>query len=102
MDAGLKQTINEINQIYAPEGFTIVGVFGSHARGDSTIQSDIDFLYRLSEKAINKYPGWDIFLLYERVKNDLELRTGKRVDLADENGLSKTGQRFILPAVEYV
>jgi predicted nucleotidyltransferase len=102
MDAGLKQTIREINHIYAPEGFTILGVFGSHAREDSTIQSDIDLLYRVDDAALNKYPGWDIFLLYERVKNDIEKRTGKKVDLADANGLNKTGQKFILPGVEYV
>lgn len=102
MDTHLKQAILDVKQIYAPEGFIILGVFGSQARGDSTIQSDIDILYRVNDEALLKYPGWDIFLLYERVKKDLEKRTGKKVDLADANGLSKTGQKFILPAVEYV
>ena len=102
MDAGLKQAVLNVKQMYAPEGFIILGVFGSQARGNTTNKSDLDILYRVGAETTKKYPGWDFFTLYERVRKDLEDRTGMKVDLVDADALTKTGQKFILPTVEYV
>jgi len=91
--------IQRIKQCYEPEGFVILGVFGSFARGEETGESDIDILYACTDTAYEKYPGWEFFRLYEQVKHDLEQALGRKVDLADRDGLHDTAKKYILPEV---
>ena len=87
---------------YAPEGFRIIGVFGSFARGEETGQSDIDILYDCDESLFDKYRGWEFFGYYEKVKSDFEKTLGRKVDLADIKALSSIGEKYILPEIVYV
>ena len=53
-----------------------IGIFGSAARGDNTEKSDVDILYRLKNS---------IGLLnLVRIKNSLEEKLNKKVDLVSE------------------
>lgn len=63
-------------------------VFGSYARGDSSDQSDIDLLVTL----VNGVSLFDFI----RIKQDLEKRLSKIVDLFSDQGFS----RYILPHIE--
>ena len=94
--------IRSIKEKYEPEGFVILGVFGSYARGDEKSQSDIDILYRINDIALTKYPGWAFFSLYERVKSDLQTILNTKVDLADSDALGPVGKKYILPETIYV
>jgi len=102
MDKHTLDTISTIRYKYEPEGFIILGVFGSVARGDDREESDVDILYRWDSGLSNKYSGLRFFALYEQVKTDLEILLGRRVDLADINGLNEIGKKYILPEVRYV
>ncbi len=55
MNANLLKKLKELKAKYQPEGFEIVGLFGSFARNQETSDSDIDLLYRISEKFVEKY-----------------------------------------------
>ncbi|MES0491856.1 MAG: nucleotidyltransferase domain-containing protein [Leptospirales bacterium] len=94
--------ISLLKQKYNTEGFIILGVFGSYARGEETPTSDIDILYELAEKFYNKYPGWGIISAIENIRKDLETTLGKKIDFADKNALKNTGKKYILPEVQYV
>jgi predicted nucleotidyltransferase len=102
MDKNILNTISALRRKYEPEGFVILGVFGSVARGDDREDSDIDILYRCDSGSSKKYSGLRFFALYEQVKADLENLLGRRVDLADINGLNEIGKKYILPEVKYV
>jgi uncharacterized protein len=102
MDKRIRDTISNIRHKYEPEGFIILGVFGSVARGDDREGSDVDILYRCDSGVSSKYSGLRFFALYEQVKTDLETLLGRRVDLADINGLNEIGKKYILPEVLYV
>jgi predicted nucleotidyltransferase len=91
-----------IKEKYDDEGFIILGYFGSFARGDQDIKSDIDILYKLNDTAIEKYPGFRFMELYGKAKADLERELGLKVDLAERNSLSSIGEKYILPEVRYV
>ena len=56
-----------------------IGIFGSVARGEDSEQSDIDILYQLKDSI-------GIFNLV-RMKDDLEERLNKKVDLVSERYL---------------
>ena len=60
-------------------GVTNAQVFGSAARGDDREDSDVDLLVDLA-------PGTDLFDLV-RIKADLELLLGVRVDLVPREGV---------------
>ena len=53
-----------------------IGIFGSAARGENTETSDIDILYQLNDAV-------GLFNLV-RIKNDLEEKLNKKVDLVSE------------------
>lgn len=64
-------------------------LFGSYSRGEADIDSDIDILVELD---YSQRIGWDYFVM----KDDLEERLHKKVDIVSSRGLSK----YIMPYVE--
>jgi predicted nucleotidyltransferase len=77
----LKEKREEILEIAAKHGAGNVRVFGSVARGEETLESDIDFLvdYDL-EKITPWFPGGLLV--------DLENLLGRKVDIVTERGLN--------------
>lgn len=71
-----QQQINIIINILKPFKPSKIGIFGSYSRGDNTEDSDIDILYSF-ENAIG------LFKLLS-LKNDLEQKLNKKVDLVSE------------------
>ena len=102
MDKKLIRKIRTLKEKYEPEGFIILGVFGSYARGEETDTSDIDILYEMTDVFYSKYQGWDIFPVIEDIEKELKTALGKNIDLADKNALRKTGKKYILPEVVHV
>jgi len=97
-----KNAIEALKKRYAAEGFIILGIFGSFARGDETENSDIDILYEMTELFLGKYPAWDAYARIEDIKAEIEAALGRKVDLADKNALREVGKKYILPEVVYV
>ncbi|MFH1898579.1 MAG: nucleotidyltransferase domain-containing protein [Candidatus Desantisbacteria bacterium] len=102
MKQELIEKIKDIKKIYEPEGFVILGIFGSYARGEETAQSDIDILYEMKDNFYNKFSGWDTYARIEDIRKEIHQTTGWSVDLADKNGLKRVGKKYILPEVVYV
>lgn len=51
---------------YAKEGVELLGIFGSFARGDEDIYSDIDIAYNL-----NLQNAYDLHKAYEKSKDEI-------------------------------
>ena len=73
-------TAATIVEIAARHGAQNVRVFGSRARGTATPESDLDLL-------VDFAPGRDLFDLVD-LKQEIEARTGRRVDVLTERALS--------------
>jgi len=102
IDPDILIALAQIKERYDPEGFIILGLFGSRARGQANAHSDLDVLYEVSPVAKAKYPGLRFFSLYAQVKADIESRLGISVDLADTDALGSIARQYILPAVVHV
>ena len=77
MNAGLMEKIKRLKQRFLTEGFEIVGVFGSFARNEESPESDIDLLYRTTDKFVEKYMGFfaldRLVAIREELKKELNL-----------------------------
>ena len=74
--------------------FTVrkLGIFGSHARGDATPESDIDVLVELENETFRNYMGLKFFL---------EELTGRQVDLVLFDAIKPRLRDDILSEVKY-
>ena len=73
---------NRIAELCRRNWIVRLELFGSAARGDARPDSDLDFLV---EFAPESHIG---FLALGRIRQDLELLTGRRVDLVPRGGLN--------------
>lgn len=87
----LKQHREAVLQLAHAHRADHVRVFGSVARGDDIVGSDLDILVRLPEDA-------DVFDLAE-LKDDIERLTGLTVDIVSERGLNERGEAILAAAV---
>ncbi len=97
-----KQILNKIKKIkkeLEPEGFFIIGYFGSYARGDEKKDSDLDLLFTVDNEFLSRYGGLRYFDKYDSIKKKIEEELSMHVDLADRDALGKTGKKYILPEV---
>ncbi len=76
----LQQYASDILQAATKHGVNKVRVFGSFALGTPTPSSDLDLL-------VNLEPGRDLLDLIA-LKQELEMQTGRKVDVVTEKGLS--------------
>ena len=65
-----------------------IGIFGSTARGENTENSDIDVLYQLKNAV-------GLFNIV-RIKNNLEEKLNKKVDLVSEKYINSELKPFIM------
>jgi predicted nucleotidyltransferase len=87
----LKNLKQEVAQEYSVK---TIGVFGSVARDEQTIESDIDLLVEFSKPV-----G---FVTFMRLENFLSERLGKHVDLVTSDSLKPLIRQDVLSEVIYV
>ena len=78
--------VNKITTYFASQPIDKAWIFGSYARSEETLKSDIDILVSFS-------PNTKVTLFkYIHIVNDLQSLTGKRVDLVEEGQLMQFAQ----------
>ncbi len=102
MDKEIIKKIKLLKQKYYHDGFIILGIFGSFARGDFSDDSDIDILYELKSEFYDRYPGFEIYTIIDEIEKDIRMELNRDVDLANKNALNEIGNKYILPEVVYV
>ncbi len=71
------------------DGIVSLGLFGSFARDEGDIDSDIDIFIETTEKFMKKYKSWDAFVyIDENIRQVIEGKFHKKVDIFDKNSNS--------------
>jgi predicted nucleotidyltransferase len=102
MEDRIIEALDAAHEHYREEGFVVLGVFGSRARGDNREDSDLDILYRLETEFFDRYPGWSAAGRLQEIREDLRERIGLEIDIANERALHPVGQKYIIPETVYV
>jgi len=63
--------------------FSKIGIFGSFARGDDDIYSDVDIVVKVDEDALNKYDVWEYFETIRELKKIILDRLNLNSDIFD-------------------
>ncbi|MEK7116625.1 MAG: nucleotidyltransferase domain-containing protein [Patescibacteria group bacterium] len=85
----------KISPILREYGVKKASVFGSVARGDDRPDSDVDILVDLSEVDMDIYE-------YMQLKEKLEEKLGKDVDLVSEGYINKFLEPYIRPELKTI
>ncbi|MBI2674245.1 MAG: nucleotidyltransferase family protein [Candidatus Yanofskybacteria bacterium] len=85
----MDSNIYSIIDLLKENGVEYAGVFGSFSRGEDSPNSDIDILVRFKEPKS--------LLDLVRIKRIVENKTGRKIDLVTEGGLSSHILPRILP-----
>jgi len=107
----MKQTLKniitqmtELKQQHSSEGFELVGIFGSYARGSADVYSDVDVAYRLDYDVFDSQfkGGFSKLLRIEEIKKELENRLQLKVDLVPLNSANSRFRNNISKDILYV
>ena len=79
--------LKELKPKLAKEGITEIGLFGSFAKEEATIYSDIDIFVKTTDEFCNKYIGFAALGFLEDLRQDIAKRFDKEVDLCDMMGV---------------
>lgn len=94
--------LKEFQIDFEKEGIHILGLFGSYARDESTLDSDIDILIETTPLFMEKYRGLKAFAKLEDLKSIMKKYFHKDIDFVDKNGLIQHQNHFILDKAIYV
>jgi predicted nucleotidyltransferase len=90
MQQEIKKKLQSIKKQYAKEGVEIIGVFGSVAREEEGIDSDVDIVYRLDYALFfSRYEdGFSQVIRLQEIKEELERLVGSPVDFISYDSAS--------------
>ena len=92
----IKKLKDELPALKSQYPIKDLGIFGSVARGDNTLKSDIDILVEFNK---NHNMGLFEFIGLEQDLSDL---LGKKVDLVMKSGLKPAIKKYVLKNIIYV
>lgn len=81
--------LKELKPRLQKEGIAEIGLFGSFAKEEATIHSDIDIFVKTTDKFCNKYIGLEALGFLEDLRQDIAKHFNKEVDLCDMVGIKE-------------
>ncbi len=92
--------LKRLKRLFSSEGFEIIGIVGSFARGEKF--NDIDIVYRTTKFFEKKYKGWEYFLQIEKIKKIFEQNIGYKIDLINNDTPNEIVKKYILKDLKSV
>ena len=94
--------LKELKPKLAKEGITEIGLFGSFAKEEATIYSDIDVFVKTTDEFRKKHLGFKGFSFLEDLRQDIAKHFDKEVDLCNIAGFNDERKAKFLKGAIYV
>ena len=94
--------LKELKPKLAKEGITEIGLFGSFAKEEATIYSDIDVFVKTTDEFRKKHLGFKGFSFLEDLRQDIAKHFNKEVDLCNIAGFNDERKAKFLKGAIYV
>lgn len=94
--------LKELKPKLEKEGITEIGLFGSFAKEEATIYSDIDIFVKTTDKFRKKHLGFAGFDFLEDLRQDIAKHFDKEVDLCDITGIKEDKRAEFFEGAIYV
>jgi predicted nucleotidyltransferase len=91
--------LTEIKPELSRDGIEKIGLFGSFARYEADLLSDVDIVIKTTDSFIEQHQGAAGFIYLDALRQKIEQHLRRRVDLCDESGLKN---KKVLEDVIYV
>ena len=89
------QDLHYFNDTHKSDGFVLVSLFGSYARGTEDLFSDIDITYKINHDIFFKNDAFAKLDKINEIKKELENKFHKKVDLIPANTKNKQTQKIL-------
>ena len=89
------QNLHHFNDTHKNDGFVLVSLFGSYARGTEDMFSDIDITYKINHDIFFKNDAFAKLDKINDIKKELEKKVHKKVDLIPANTKNKQIQKTL-------
>ncbi len=94
--------LKELKPKLEKEGITEIGLFGSFAKDEATIYSDIDIFIKTTDEFRKKHLGFAGFGFLEDLRQDIAKHFDKEVDLCDITGIKEDKRAEFFEGAIYV
>jgi len=79
------QILHRYNEKHNTNGFSLVSLFGSYARDENDIFSDIDLTYKINHEKFYKDDAFAKLAKIDEIKKELQNKLHRKVDLIPAN-----------------
>lgn len=94
----LKEKKEKLNE----DGITELGLFGSFARDEADLASDIDICLKSTTLFCKKYSGFKALIYLDELREEFVLKFKRQVDICDTASMSEEKKHSLLEGVIYV
>ncbi|MSN96902.1 nucleotidyltransferase domain-containing protein [Campylobacter sp. FMV-PI01] len=94
--------LKEIKPKLQEDGIIKLGLFGSFAKDNADIASDVDITIETSKDFVNKFKGFNGFIYLDDLRSDFMHKFKRQVDICDTASMSLQKQQNLLTGVIYV
>ena len=94
--------LKELKPKLVKEGIAEIGLFGSFAKEEATIYSDIDVFVKTTDEFRKKHLGFKGFSFLEDLRQDIAKHFNKEVDLCNIAGFNDERKAKFLKGAIYV
>ncbi len=96
------ETLKQNKDRFLDDGIKIVGLFGSFSRDNADASSDVDVMIETTTLFHKRYKGLKAIVKLSELREFLEKKFQRNVDIVDKEALVKSNNSHILKKTVYV
>lgn len=91
--------LKQIKPSFEDSGIKKIGLFGSFAKEENILVSDIDIIFKFKNSFLEKCDPWEYFNILNKLKDTIKNEFHMSVDLFDEDSSSSFKENIIKDSI---